>query len=679
MDLQASISRVNDEAPPLAATAGFNGDLLGSALIANPTWPADPNFNPGGAAQLNPLNLLENYEALSNTDRILVNLAATYDITDNLNARVAVGYDDTDTQTTTVYSANVNGLGTISGNGQGTLQTFQGINKLLEATLNYNKQFDDWSIDALVGFSYQEFKRNGLFANGFGSAAGSLSSQRDDLFDTLNELRGVVDDNEQVYGFGTNTTFAQSLDDEGVIIQREILDPFDRSVTAFTVDEFKNSDELQSFFFRSNLTYKDKFLLTATIRADGSTSFGPNETYGYFPSGAFAWKIHEEDFVGDAVSTLKLRLGAGVVGNQQGLGFANFLLRQGIGGPGITPEGEVQPGGTASFGSFSPDLKWESTTDLNVGVDFGFNNDRLNGSFNVYRKTTNDLLFERVTGVPGNGSRVFENLSDFEVINQGVELSVNYDFIDNQDWGFSASLNVAFNDNEVEGAPGSIDTGQIRGQGLTGAFAQRLESGQPLFSFFLPIFEGFDDEGLPIYTDIDGDGIGDPSLDKTFVGEDAQPDVTAGLSLNARYKRWDLGVFLNSQLGFSVYNATANAFFTAGNPGNARNTIASVVNSGESEEASADVSTRFLEDGDFVRLQSLSLGYDWPISGEGFFDSLRLSASAQNLFLITGYSGIDPEVTSNTGDLGSGVPSLGIDYSSFPRPTTITLGVNAKF
>lgn len=678
IDFQGSIARVNDEAPPLAATAGFNGDLLGSALIANPTWPVDPNFNPGGGA-LNPINLLNNYEALSNTNRILANIAATYNFTDNLSARVALGYDDSDSQTTTIYSALANGFQAITGNGQGTIQNFQSINKLLDATLNYNKQFDNWSIDALAGFSYQQFRRNGVFGTGFGFTTTDTGLMRDDLFEALDAINGATTANEQVYGFGPNDSFAQSLGADGTVVDRDVTDSFARSVSAFVADEFGNTDEIQSFFLRTNFTFKDKYLLTATVRADGSSVFGPNNTYGVFPSAAIAWKLHEEDFVGDNISTLKLRVGAGSVGNQQGIGFANFLLRQGIAGPGITPEGEVLRGGSTTFGSFNPELKWESTVDLNIGVDFGFNNDRFNGSFNLFNKTTNDLLFSRITGVPGNGAQVFENLSDFEIVNQGVELSINYDFVDTEDWGFSTSFNIAYIDNNVQGAPGAIDTGAVRGQGLTGAFAQRLDSGQPLFSWFLPIFEGFDDDGFPIYQDIDGDGIGDPSLDKTFVGEDAQPDITSGLSLNARYKRFDLGVFFNGQFGFSVYNATANAFFTAGNPTSGRNTIASVLTSGEAAGSSADVSTRFLEKGDFVRLQNLSIGYNWPVSNEGFFDSLRLNASAQNLFLITGYSGLDPEITSNTGDLGSGVPTLGIDYSSFPRPTTVTLGINAKF
>ena len=225
-----------------------------------------------------------------------------------------------------------------------------------------------------------------------------------------------------------------------------------------------------------------------------------------------------------------------------------------------------------------------------------------------------------------------------------------------------------------------IDTGPINGNGLTGAFAQRLQAGQPLFSFYMAEFTGFDENGNPTYVDVDGNGEGDPDADKKFVGEDAQPDWTAGLSLNATYKNFDFAAYFNGQFGFSVYNATDNAFFNAGGITIAKNVTTDVLTSGEAPGSSVAVSTRFLEKGDFVRLQTLSVGYNVPMSGEGLFDSLRFSVTGQNVFLITGYSGLDPEVSTNTGSLNaSNIPTAGIEYAAFPRPRTFTLGVNARF
>jgi len=272
------------------------------------------------------------------------------------------------------------------------------------------------------------------------------------------------------------------------------LPAFQRNIQAYTAILFDNADEFQSFFVRSNLSFADgKYLFTGTFRADGSTLFGEDETYGFFPSGAFAWQLHEEDFVGDNVSTLKLRLGAGITGNSQGLTFGNAILRQAVAGQGFQgPTDLNEPGGNTFLGNNNPDLRFETTLDFNVGVDFGFNNDRLNGSFNVYRRETDDLLLTQTLAAPGVGGipTIFSNLEDGTVVNQGVEIALGYDFVQTDDWYFGANFNIAFNDNELEDFVGSIDAGPINGNGLTNAFAQRLEGGQPLFSFFTARFEG---------------------------------------------------------------------------------------------------------------------------------------------------------------------------------------------
>ena len=242
------------------------------------------------------------------------------------------------------------------------------------------------------------------------------------------------------------------------------------------------------------------------------------------------------------------------------------------------------------------------------------------------------------------------------------------------------SFNISYNDNEIENFAGSINLGPINGPGLTGAFAQRFEAGQSLFSYFIATFTGFDADGNPTYLDIDGNGVGDPDVDRSFVGEDALPDVTSGLSLNLSHKNWDFSTFFSGQFGFSVYNNTANALFNAGQLNTARNITVDAANAGENSSASTAVSTRFLEDGDFVRLQNATIGYNVPIKDKTTFKSLRLSLTGQNLFLITDYSGIDPEVTVNTGALNAAaLPSRGIDFSAFPNPLTITFGLNARF
>lgn len=424
-------------------------------------------------------------------------------------------------------------------------------------------------------------------------------------------------------------------------------------------DTFDNTDELQSFFGRLNYSLKSKYLFTATLRADGSSRFGGNNRYGYFPSAAFAWQLAEEDFVGDAFSTLKLRLSAGITGNQEGLGYANFLKRSRFAAPSITDSGSINRPGKETVAVQNPDLKWESTRDYNIGLDFGFNLDRFNGSLDFYRRETSDLLFRQAAAAPAFDPFTFKNLENGTLINQGVELGLNYDFIQKDDVNFSASFNIAYNKNKVEGLNGTTaDFGIVNGPGLTGAFAQRLGEGRSLFSYYMATYDpnGFNAD------------------DKDFVGKDALPDVTSGLNLNLRVKNWDFAMFFTGQFGFYVYNNTANAFLNEATFLTSRNATPEALNL-----PSQEVSTLYLEKGDFVRFQNANIGYNIPLSGEGLFQSLRLSLTGQNLFLITDYSGLDPEVSSTTGDFGSGIPSQGIDYTSFPRPRTFTLGINAKF
>lgn len=682
LSLQSSISRVNDEAAPISGGAGSTGDLIGASITANPTWPLRPGFNPGSNL-LNPVNLLEFYLSESRTNRFLANFSAEYDIIPELTAKVTFGYDRGEAETITAFSSDVVGINRVSGNGQGSYNTFDQENTLLEANLRYNNDFGNVNLDVIGGYAYQEFQREGINAGGWGFFTNNLNEMHQILEEQYDDVAGTINGEFQQFGFDANGSFINRLNFADQTVATDMLNPgFNRRVRAYFGDTFDNTDELQSFFVRANVTIAEKYILTGTFRADGSSTFGPGNQYGYFPSGAFAWQLHKESFMGDAFSTLKLRLGAGIVGNQEGLGFANFLRRTRFGAPGINNNGTINTPGTVFVGNNNEDLKWEETTDFNVGVDFGFDNDRFSGTVNVYRKETNDLLLNKtlaapqVSGIPN----FFANLDDGTVINQGVEVGLNYDIIQSDDWDVSASVNVAFNENTVEDTDQVIDFGPINGNGLTGAFAQRLQAGEPLFSFYMAEFTGFDDQGFPTYRDVDGNGIGDPDADKTFVGADAIPDITSGLSLNVRYKNFDFATYFTGQFDFHVYNATDNAFFTAGGLAIGKNVTEAAVASGETGAATTAVSTRFLEKGDFVRLQTASVGYNWPLQEDSIFDSLRLSLTGQNLFLITDYSGLDPEVSANTGNLNAAaIPSAGIDYASFPRPRTVTFGVNARF
>ena len=678
LNLQVSISRVNDGTAPLSGGSGFRGDLLGASYSANPTWPNDPTFSDGGT-QILPANFLENSLLETKTNRLLVNGSAEYKFTDELTGKVNIGYDKSTGQNFSALSGNILNFAGIEGQGFGVFNTLVNENRLLEATLNYKKEFENSNLDVLVGYSYQDFGTSGINSAGRGFDTTNLEIMSNDLTTTVKEAGASIAGSFQQFYYGTNTNnlvvnrlFPTVTPGEAVPFA------FTRRVQALVADTFDNTDELQSYFARVNYSIAGKYLFTGTVRADGSSRFGPENQYGYFPSGAFAWQIGEEDFIGDAVSTLKLRLSAGITGNQDGLGFGAFVARQRFGGLGLNNDLTVNQNGLAIVATDVPDLKWEPTLNINFGLDFGFGDDRFSGSLDVYRSETTDVLLQTPPAAPAVDPFQFGN-QDAAIVNRGIELALSYDFIQSENVNFSSSFNIAYNENEIQDFASSINTGEINGQGLSGAFSQRFETGQSLFSYYMAIFEGFDGDGFPIYTDLDGNGVGDPIADRTFVGEDALPDVTTGLSLNLSINNWDFSTYFAGQFGFSVYNNTQNGFFTAGSINNARNVTPDVLTSGESGGASADPSTRFLEKGDFVRLQNATVGYNVPLSGEGTFKTLRLSLTGQNLFLITDYSGLDPEITVNTGDLGSGVPSRGIDWSGFPNPRTVTFGINASF
>ncbi len=670
LTLQSTLSRVNDQIPPLSATAGSTGDVLGAAYAANPTWPADTNFNPGD--RINPINLLDNYLSKVHTDRFLINFSAEYDIIDNLTAKGTVGYDQSNSSSESAIASSSFNAGA-GDTGLGFRGDLEKTNRLMELTLNYNKDFDGSKIDALIGYSFQDFRSKGSNTNGRGFSSTNLNEMSADLKNSKSILESLVTGSYQSYGFSpkTNGVFITRLFPEPSI---DHVDGMSIPVQAVYTDTFDNTDELQSFFARVNYTIADKYLFTATMRADGSSKFGPNNKYGYFPSGAFAWKINEEDFIGDNVSTLKLRLNYGITGNQSGLGYGQYLRQERYSNPGVAADFTINEPGITSIAFVNPDLKWESTTQYGAGIDFGFGNDRFNGSVDVYRKETKDLLLSIFSAQPAAQPFVFQNL-DAKILNQGVEVSLNYDLLQGEDYNWKIGINASYNKNEIQDFDGQIKAGTIRGSGLTNAFAQQLANGQPLYSFYLRVFEGYDESGNPTFEG----GIDN----QQFVGKSALPDVTGGFSTSANYKNWDASLYFNGQFGNYIYNNTANAFFTAGQIGSGNNVIQDVVDLAgvESRQAEASVSTRFLEKGDFVRLQTASIGYNVPLSGDGLFKTMRLSLTGQNLFVITGYSGLDPEVSTipATGDLLNGIPIAGVDYSSFPRPRIYSFGFNVTF
>ncbi len=665
LSFQGTYSTVDDEQPPLSGSAGYRGDLLGAAYSANPTWGTDPDADFGG--QISPATMLTYAQSTTETDRFLMNFSADYAFIPDLVGKITMGYDKSNSTRYSSSSPLARNFGSgVFGNGKSAINDIENTSKLIEITLTWDKDWDNSSLNLLGGFSYQDFRTSGRNAQGWGYSTNVNGEMNSDLSQSLSEIEALLTGNYQQYGITESNNFVNYLFPEAS--SEPIAGFADTSVRSFFADFYDHTDELQSWFTRANYTLSNKYLFTATVRIDGSSRFSSDNKYGVFPSAAFAWKMNEENFIGDKISTLKTRLSWGITGNQEGLGYGNYLRRERFSGPGIGDGGEINTPGIGAVAFANPDLKWEETTSYGFGVDFGLNNDRLSMSVDVYRKETKDLLLNVEAAQPSPQPSFFKNL-DGKVLNEGIEFTIDYDFIQDSEWTWNAGFNISYNYNELTGFPGLIPAGRIYGQGLSGAYAQILAEDQPLFSYFLREFEGFDENGQPI-----GDN-------QTFVGKSALPTTNAGLNTTVTYKNWDLNLFFSGQWGHYIYNNTANAFFTAGAIANARNVTRNVLTSGEAGNAEAAVSTRFLESGDFVRLQNATLGYNFDLKETSAIQNLRLSLTGQNLFVVTDYTGLDPELNTQPAgfDLLNGIPTAGIDYTSYPRPRVVTLGINLSF
>lgn len=629
-----NFANTQDTGVPISENSGFEGDLLGGILKSNPTQPVyttdakgNKIFNQPGNTEPNPLAFAELSQDNTNSLRALGNINAELQIIEGLKFKTVLGFDKSLSSRKSAYSSDLVVTG-IGGIGRAYVNDIEVDNQLWENYFTYDKEIGKTSFNALLGYSYQSFDR-------YSKSIGAANFRTTDLDLMINNIASA-----NAGKFGSNVINNSNSE----------------------------KDELQSYFSRVNVNLSNKYLVTGTLRIDGSSKFGGNNKYGVFPSGAFKWKLMEESFIPKNVfSDLALRVGYGVTGNQS-IPHNLYDRRDRYSGWGSNQGADnIEGGGLNAVAFNNPNLKWETTSALNVGLDFAILNNRLSGNIEFYQKNTKDLLFLVVSAQPAPTPFSWKNL-DTDIQNRGVELALNYTAIDNKDFGWDIMGNVAFNKNLVKNLSGVYDTGEINGQGLTGAFAQRIAQGQPLFAYFLREFGGYDEAGNSLYP------AGD--FQQFLNGKSPLPTVTAGLTNNLRYKNFDLSLFFNGVFGNYIYSNTANAFFTKGSFSNGRNVTKDVITLKEGALNAPDVSTRFLEKGDFVRLQNLNLGYRVPTKSK-VFSNLKVYVTGQNLLTFTKYSGQDPEVSTNKSI--NGIPSFGIDYTAYPRAKTWTIGANISF
>jgi TonB-linked SusC/RagA family outer membrane protein len=655
---QMTVAVTEDSGAPVTDNSGFEGDLLGSALKANPTMPvrgADGKFVQPGNTEPNPAAILAYSRDYTNALRVLGNVSGEYEIVKGLSFKTVLGVDRAMSARRTAFSKDLVVSG-ITDRGRLYIGDIEVDNRLWENYFTYTKKLSNININAVLGYSYQRFSK--------ATKGMQLTNFRTNNLDLMiNNYASALQKPELII-----TRYTQEDIDAGkdpALLGEIKSASIDAKTTSVVASNSSNViDELQSYFGRVEIGINDKYLFTGTLRADGSTKFGSGNQYGYFPSLGFKWRTIEEDFVPSAFSDLNLRASYGITGNQE-IPHNLYQQRQRYEDWDINFSANIEGGGLADVAFPNEDLKWETTSQFNVGVDFGFLSNRIRGTIDYYNKNTSDLLIQVVSAQPAGRPFVWKNL-DANVINSGLEISLEGDVVSNNDFKWTVISNVSFNKNEIKNYGGLINTGQIHGQGLSGAFAQRIANGQTLFAWYVREFGGYDEDGNAIY--IGGDV-------QKFMGTPL-PKANAGLTNNLRYKAFDLSIFFSGQFGHKIYNNTANAFFTAGSLSNGRNVTKDIVGNGEGKLNAPDVSTRFLEDASFVRLQNVTLGYNFKTQNT-FVSALRVFLTGQNLFVITDYSGQDPEV--NTNKAIDDVPSFGIDYTSYPRARTFTFGVSASF
>ncbi|MDC0553876.1 SusC/RagA family TonB-linked outer membrane protein [Flavobacteriaceae bacterium] len=599
-----------------------NRGAIGSAVFFDPTKPVfGSSSNYGGyytwldstgkklaLSPTNPLALLNLSDDESTVDRIITNLKLDYDLPiDGLIATVNAGYDNSKGEG---FSSQDKNMPTDSAgfNGSNNMYSNETTNLLFDAYLNYALESGKSNLSVTAGHSYQSFEYDN-------SSTASVEYLNPD---------GSVNS-----GSSTNNSF---------------------------IDTSKNV--LLSYFGRVNYSFDEKYLLTATLRADASSKLPSSDRWGQFFSAALAWNFYD-----DGVDKLKFRVGFGEVGNVNGLGDYNFLTRY------VSSDSQAKYGfGNSFYSTYRPapinkNLRWEVGQTTNFGIDFTFSDLKLNGSLNAYVKKTNDLIATAVIDPFTNfGTTIDANIGDME--NKGVEFQLNSTLFESDDLKFDINYNVSINDNKIT----RLDNEQNVGGIGFGAFLQRHETGKSPYSYYV-YKQIYDHKGRPIegsYADLNGDGR--INNDDRYFYKDPYADVLMGLSASITYKDFDLSMASRASLG----NYSSNRMAAASNEnqiwnlGRLSNVHTSYLDTGFLYFSDKNgVSDHYIQNASFFKLDNVTLG--WTVDNVIDNNPMRLYISADNLLTITEYDGVDPEITG------------GIDSNFYPRSRAIALGLDINF
>jgi len=640
LDLNLMGARVDNRFAPIENGGGFTGGLFTNMVIYNPTFPVRRDngsyYETGSGAQdvRNPVAMADQLTDRSPEDRLLGNFTGTVSLLSDLTATTTLGVDNNNS-TRQTYLPQSNPIGAAFGGfARQAERTLQNTN--FQQLLTYSPKFGDSELEVLGGYEYTKLNNYG--------------------FDV--RMQRFVSD-----AFGVDNLAA------GASLQQQ---PF----------SYHQDSRLVSFFTRANYGFANRYFLTGVLRRDGSSRLAPGHQWELFPAVSASWRLSQEGFMSGrplGLSTLALRAGWGKQGNQAVQPYQTQLLLRADAGASY-PFGGKDVTGLRAAQVGNPNLKWETTTQTNVGLDYGFFNDRITGTVEGYQKDTRDLLLTINVPQPAVVSTQLENVGN--VRNRGIEAS-----LDGQLWGdarrtLTGGLALTVERNEVTniGSLPYINTAFVSGQGQSNQYAQRILVGEPLGTFFGPRFLFVNSAGQQVFSCVatsanckNGQTIDPSDADKVVLGN-ANPDFTVGLHNNLTWGAFDASWLWRGEFGGQVFNNTALVYQAKSDVLQGRNFLRAALDMPDALNEPAKFSSRWVEDRTFVRLQNITLGYALPVRALGG-RSARAYVSGDNLALFTKYTGYDPEVFSSNG----GIAVRGVDYLTYPRARTYTVGARIQY
>ena len=517
----------------------------------------------------------------------------------------------------------------IGTNGRAYIENYNTNDVQYESTINYNRTFGNHNIQALLGYTYQY-------------SVSETASMKNTGFDFDDFLTNNIGDGTGL-ALGTADMYS-----------------------------YKEDNTYIAFFGRVNYSYLNRYMISVSLRRDGSSRFGADNKWGWFPAVSAGWRLSDENFMKETrtwLNDLKIRAGYGVTGNQDFSNYKSLVL--------MTTAGKFWYNGEwintyEPASNPNPDLQWEKKSEFNIGLDASTLNNRLSLTFDYYNRRTSNLLYTYTVPTPPYlYDELFTNVG--VITNRGIEATITAIPVQTPQWQWTSTFVVSHNTNKLDKFTNEeFQNGTYKVGWSSGAacYTQRLIEGQSLGTFYGPIWLGTDTDGKDVLLGQNADGSV-PEEEWVNLGT-AYPDVTLGWTNTVTYGNWDLNFTLRASLGGKILNSYAMEYANLSSIG-LRNISDQWLDNTEFTSTTYKYSSKYLEDASYLKLDNISLGYNFKLRPSSVVKALRLSFTAQNVFTITKYKGVDPEV-SMTG-LAPGIESL----SYYPRTTQFTFGVNARF